>query len=45
LAARRELRHCRRAKSQHHGPPRLQRLDLLTDNDKELATLDNYEGG
>jgi len=27
------------------GPPRLQRLDLLTDNDKELATLDNYEGG
>src|SRR5258708_4255527 len=26
------------------GPPRLQRLDLLTDNDKELATLDNYEG-
>ena len=27
------------------GPPRLQRLDLLTDNDRELATLDNYEGG
>src|SRR5260370_38093308 len=26
------------------GPPRLQRLDLLTDNDKELATLENYEG-
>ena len=27
------------------GPLRLQRLDLLTDNDKELATLDAYEGG
>jgi hypothetical protein len=27
------------------GPPRLQRLDLFTDNDKELATLDGYEGG
>jgi hypothetical protein len=27
------------------GPPRLQRLDLLSDNYKELATLDNYEGG
>src|SRR3989441_2071449 len=27
------------------GPPRLQRLDLLTDDDKELATLDAYEGG
>ena len=28
-----------------NGPPRLQRLDLFTDNDKELATLENYEGG
>src|SRR6266851_1798161 len=27
------------------GPLRLQRLDLLTDNDKELATLESYEGG
>jgi hypothetical protein len=27
------------------GPSRLQRLDLLSDDDKELATLDNYEGG
>jgi hypothetical protein len=26
------------------GPNRLQRLDLFTDNDKELATLDSYEG-
>src|SRR6266436_4039764 len=26
------------------GPSRLQRLDLFTDNDKELATLDSYEG-
>jgi hypothetical protein len=27
------------------GTPRLQRLDLLSDEDKELATLDGYEGG
>src|SRR5713101_3569623 len=27
------------------GPSRLQRLELLSDNDKELATLDAYEGG
>ncbi|PYU72334.1 MAG: hypothetical protein DMG49_07955 [Acidobacteria bacterium] len=27
------------------GPNRLQRLDLLRDVDKELATLDGYEGG
>ena len=27
------------------GPPRLQRLDLLSDEHKELATLDSYEGG
>ena len=27
------------------GPNRLQRLDLFTDNDKELATLEGYEGG
>ncbi len=27
------------------GPSRLQRLDLLGDDDKELATLDGYEGG
>jgi dipeptidyl aminopeptidase/acylaminoacyl peptidase len=27
------------------GPSRLQRLDLLSDEDKELATLDGYEGG
>ena len=27
------------------GPPRLQRLDLLSDDHKELATLDSYEGG
>ena len=27
------------------GPPRLQRLDLVSDDDKELATLDGYEGG
>jgi len=27
------------------GTPRLQRLDLLTDDDKELATLDAYQGG
>jgi WD40-like Beta Propeller Repeat len=27
------------------GPSRLQRLDLLSDSDKELATLDGYEGG
>jgi dipeptidyl aminopeptidase/acylaminoacyl peptidase len=26
------------------GPSRLQRLDLFTDNDEELATLDSYEG-
>jgi len=28
-----------------NGPNRLQRLDLFTDNDKELATLESYEGG
>jgi dipeptidyl aminopeptidase/acylaminoacyl peptidase len=28
-----------------NGPNRLQRLDLFTDNDMELATLDSYEGG
>jgi hypothetical protein len=28
-----------------NGPHRLQRLDLFTDNDRELATLDGYEGG
>jgi len=28
-----------------NGPNRLQRLDLFTDNDKELATLEGYEGG
>ena len=28
-----------------NGPNRLQRLDLFTDNDRELATLDGYEGG
>jgi len=27
------------------GTPRLQRLDLLSDDDKELVTLDSYEGG
>ena len=27
------------------GPPRLQRLDLLAQDDKELATLDGFEGG
>jgi dipeptidyl aminopeptidase/acylaminoacyl peptidase len=27
-----------------NGPNRLQRLDLFTDNDKELATLEGYEG-
>ena len=27
------------------GPPRLQRLELLAQDDKELATLDGYEGG
>jgi hypothetical protein len=27
------------------GPPRLQYLDVLNDSDKELATLDGYEGG
>jgi hypothetical protein len=27
------------------GPPRLQYLDVLSDSDKELATLDGYEGG
>jgi WD40 repeat protein len=27
------------------GPLRLQRLDLLSDGDTELATLDGYEGG
>ena len=27
------------------GPSRLQRLDLFSDDDKELATLDGYEGG
>jgi dipeptidyl aminopeptidase/acylaminoacyl peptidase len=27
------------------GPPRLQNLDVLTDADQELATLDGYEGG
>src|SRR5216684_3231372 len=28
-----------------NGPSRLQRLDLRSDDAKELATLDNYEGG
>jgi dipeptidyl aminopeptidase/acylaminoacyl peptidase len=27
------------------GPPRMQRLDLLAQEDKELATLDSYDGG
>src|SRR4029077_11107585 len=27
------------------GPPRLQRLELLAQDDRELATLDTYEGG
>ena len=27
------------------GPPRLQRLDLLSQDDKEVATLDGYAGG
>jgi WD40 repeat protein len=27
------------------GPPRLQRLELLAQDDRELATLDSYEGG
>jgi Tol biopolymer transport system component len=27
------------------GPPRLQSLDLISDANKELATLDGYEGG
>jgi hypothetical protein len=27
------------------GPPRLQYLDVLSDSDKELATLEGYEGG
>ena len=26
------------------GPPRIQRLDLLSQDDRELATLDEYEG-
>jgi dipeptidyl aminopeptidase/acylaminoacyl peptidase len=28
-----------------NGPPRLQNLDVLTDADQELATLEGYEGG
>jgi dipeptidyl aminopeptidase/acylaminoacyl peptidase len=27
------------------GPPRLQHLDLLAQDDKEIATLDDYQGG
>ena len=27
------------------GPPRLQKLELLAQDDKEIATLDGYEGG
>jgi hypothetical protein len=27
------------------GPPRLQRLELLAQDDREVATLDGYEGG
>src|SRR5580698_5675584 len=27
------------------GPPRLQKLEMLSQDDKELATLDGYEGG
>lgn len=27
------------------GPPRLQELDMITQDDHELATLDGYEGG
>lgn len=27
------------------GPPRLQRLEMLAQDDRELATLDGYEGG
>jgi dipeptidyl aminopeptidase/acylaminoacyl peptidase len=27
------------------GPPRIQRLDLLSQDDRELATLDEYQGG
>jgi len=27
------------------GPPRLERIDLVSDDNKELATLDGYEGG
>jgi dipeptidyl aminopeptidase/acylaminoacyl peptidase len=27
------------------GPPRIQRLDLMTQDDKEIATLDAYAGG
>jgi len=27
------------------GPPRLQRLELLAQDDRELATLEGYEGG
>lgn len=27
------------------GPPRLQYMDVLNDSDKELATLEGYEGG
>src|SRR5258708_8037516 len=27
------------------GPPRLERLDLVSDDNKELVTLDGYEGG
>jgi len=27
------------------GPPRLQRLEVLAQDDKEIATLDGYEGG
>lgn len=27
------------------GPPRLQHLDMVTEEDKEIATLDGFEGG
>src|SRR5579862_4040873 len=27
------------------GPPRLQKLEMLSQDDKEIATLDGYEGG
>src|SRR5258708_26172286 len=27
------------------GPPRLERIDLVSDDNKELATLDGYDGG